>query len=92
MHRRNTEELAEKAELSPNYIGAIEHGEKVPSVEALVSIMNALDASANIIFHDVVKNDYTVKTSLLSDKINKLSKENRETVYAVIDVMISRFN
>ena len=54
--------------------------------------MNALDTSANIIFQDVVKNDYTVKTSLLSDKINELSKEKRETVYDVIDVMISHFN
>ena len=35
------EDLAEKADLTPNYIGAIERGEKIPSVEALVSIMNA---------------------------------------------------
>ena len=85
------EDLAEKAELTPNYIGAIERGEKIPSLEALVAIMNALGTSANIIFQDVVEADYTVKTSLLSDKIDKLSKENRENVYAVIDTMISRF-
>lgn len=36
------EDLAEKAELTPNYIGAIERGEKIPSLEALVAIMNAL--------------------------------------------------
>ena len=85
------EDLAEKADLTPNYIGAIERGEKVPSLEALVAIMNALGASANIIFQDVVEADYTVKTSLLSDKIDSLSKENRENVYAVIETMISRF-
>lgn len=85
------EDLAEKSDLTPNYIGAIERGEKVPSLEALVAIMNALGASANIIFQDVVEADYTVKTSLLSDKIDSLSKENRENVYAVIETMISRF-
>lgn len=85
------EDLAEKAELTPNYIGAIERGEKIPSLEALVSIMNALGTSANIIFQDVVEADYKVKTSLLSEKIDELSAENRETVYEVIETMISRF-
>ncbi len=84
------EDLAEKAELTPNYIGAIERGEKIPSLEALVAIINALDTSTNIIFQDVVKADYAVKTSLLSDQIDKLSKENRENIYAVIETMISR--
>lgn len=84
------EDLAEKAGLTPNYIGAIERGEKVPSLEALIAIMNALGTSANIIFQDVVEVDYIVKTSLLSDKIDKLSKENKENVYAVIETMVSR--
>ena len=84
------EDLAEKAELTPNYIGAIERGEKIPSLESLVAIINALGTSSNIIFRDVIEADYTVKTSLLSDKIDKLSKESRENVYAVIDTMISR--
>lgn len=84
------EDLAEKAGLTPNYIGAIERGEKVPSLEALIAIMNALETSANVIFHDVVEADYKVKTSLLSDKIDKLSKENKENVYAVIETMVSR--
>lgn len=84
------EDLAEKTELTPNYIGAIERGEKIPSLESLVAIINALGTSSNIIFRDVIEADYTVKTSLLSDKIDKLSKESRENVYAVIDTMISR--
>lgn len=85
------EDLAEKADLMPNYIGAIERGEKIPSVEALVSIMNALETSANVVFQDVVEADYEAKTSLLSDKINRLSKENRENIYAVIETMIEHF-
>lgn len=86
------EDLAEKADLTPNYIGAIERGEKIPSVEALVSIMNALETSANVVFQDVVEADYEAKTSLLSDKINRLSKENRENIYAVIETMIEHFH
>ena len=88
--KMSQENLAEKSELTPNYIGAIERGEKIPSIEALVSIMNALGASANMIFCDVVDADYEVKASLLSEKIDKLSNENRDIVYAVIDTMVSR--
>lgn len=36
--------------------------------------------------------DYTVKTSLLTDRIDRLSKEDRGSVYAVVDAMISRFD
>ena len=37
------EQLAEKANLSTNFIGAIERGLKEPSLSTLISILNALD-------------------------------------------------
>ena len=85
------EDLAEKANLTPNYIGAIERGEKVPSLESLISIMNALGTSANLIFQDVVEADYEVKASVLSEKIDKLSKKNKDSIYAVVDTMIAEY-
>jgi transcriptional regulator with XRE-family HTH domain len=36
------EELAEKVELHPNYVGEIERGEKAVSVEALIRIAEAV--------------------------------------------------
>ena len=35
------EDLADRAGLSPNYIGMIEQGEIIPSVEKLIDIANA---------------------------------------------------
>lgn len=84
------EDLAEKANLSTNYIGAIERGEKIPALETLINIMNILNVSSNVILCDVVKADYDVKASLISEKIDSLSNENKENVYAVIETMISR--
>lgn len=84
------EDLAEKANLSTNYIGAIERGEKIPALETLINIMNILNVSSNVILCDVVKADYDVKASLISEKIDSLSNENQENVYAVIETMISR--
>lgn len=70
--------------LFSNYNGAIKHVEKVPSLETLISIMNALEILFNIILQDIFLTDYAVKNFLLSERINKFSKENRENIYAVI--------
>jgi transcriptional regulator with XRE-family HTH domain len=40
------EQLAERAELSTNYLGAVERGEKNPSLGTVVSIARGLDVAA----------------------------------------------
>ena len=76
MRKLRQEDLAEKADLSINYVGAIERGEKTPSLESLISIINALGVSADMILADVLDNGYLVKDSLLAQ------------IYDVIDTMI----
>ena len=46
------EQLAEKANLSSNFIGAIERGLKEPSLSTLISILNALDVPADVLLRD----------------------------------------
>ena len=82
------EDLAEKADLSINYVGAIERGEKTPSLESLIAIINALGVSAVMILVDVLENGYVVKESLLAQKLDKLSAEDRSRIYDVIDTLI----
>lgn len=82
------EDLAEKAELSTNYIGMVERGEKVLSLESFIKIVNALEVSADMILSDVVNTGYKVKNSLLSEKLEKLSEEDRMKIYDVIDTML----
>lgn len=38
------EALAEMADLTPNYIGMLERGDKTPSLNTLVNIANALES------------------------------------------------
>ena len=71
MRKLRQEDLAEKADLSINYVGAIERGEKTPSLESLISIINALGVSADMILVDVLDNGYLVKDSLLAQKLDK---------------------
>ncbi len=82
------EDLAEKAGLSANYIGMVERGEKIPSLETFITILNALDVSADMVLADVVSTGYIVKNSMLNEKLSKLSNDDREKIYEVIDILI----
>lgn len=88
MRKLSQEELAEKVGLSTNYVGAIERSEKIPSLETLIDIINALDISADMVLCDVIHTGYEIKNSLLNEKLEKLSPEERAKVYDVIDVLI----
>lgn len=83
------EKLAELADITPNFVGMIERGEKRPSLETFIKIINALGASADVILCDVIEDDYKVKDSLLHEKLSKLSEEDRRKIYDVVDTMIA---
>lgn len=82
------EDLAEKTDLTTNYIGMIERGEKNPSLETFINILNSLGVSADMVLSDVLDNGYTVKDSLLNEKLEKLVPEDRNRIYEVIDTMM----
>ncbi len=82
------EDLAEKTDLSANYIGMVERGEKIPSLETFISILNALEISADMVLADAIKQGYIVKNSLLWDDIEKLSQQDRERIYLVVETLI----
>lgn len=82
------EDLAEKTDLTTNYIGMIERGEKIPSLETFINILNSLGVSADMVLSDVLDNGYTVKDSLLNEKPEKLVPEDRNRIYEVIDTMM----
>ena len=81
------EDLAEKAGISVTYVGALERGEKIPSLETFIAIANALEVSADVILCDVVTAGYEVKHSLISDKIERLPKRDAAIIYDVIDTI-----
>ena len=88
MKKLRQEDLAERAGLSINYLGAIEREEKTPYLESLIAIINALGVSADMILVDALENGYVVKDSLLAQNLDKLSAEDRSLIYDVIDTII----
>ena len=83
------EDLAEKTSLSPNYIGAVERGERIPSLETFITLLNALNTSSDVVLCDVTNNGYEVKHSIIHEKLNSLCKEDQQRIYDVIDTLIS---
>lgn len=83
------EDLAEKTDLTTNYIGMVERGEKIPSL-AFIKIVNALGVSSDMVLTDVLETGYTVKNSMLNEKLEKLAPEDRNRIYEVIDTLVKQ--
>ena len=66
----------------------VERGEKVPSLETFINMLNALDVSADMVLADVLKTGYIVKNSILNEKMSKLAPEDRDKIYEVIDTLL----
>ena len=56
------EDLAEKTDLTTNYIGMVERGEKIPSLETFIKIVNALGVSSDMVLTDVLETDIQSRT------------------------------
>lgn len=88
LRKLRQEDLAEITGLSTNYIGAVERGEKIPSLETFIDILNALSISADMVLFDVLQEGYQVKASTLSDQLKTLSAKDQKRIFDVIDVLI----
>ena len=82
-------QLSEMIGVSPNYLSDIERGIASPKIDKYISIINALDCSADDIFSDVTKYGHKFKASHLSEKLESLPKEDQDKIFAVLDILIN---
>ena len=82
------DEFAEIVGLSPNYYGAIERSEKIPSLETFIAIPNALNISADPVLEDVLSIGYTIKNSALDERMNELPEPERARIHAVVETLL----
>ena len=78
------EELAEEVDLSPMHVSVIERGVKLPKLETLINIANALDVSADVLLQDVVNNQTKLCASEESEHILQLRREDQRRALAVL--------
>lgn len=82
------EDLAEMTNLSATYIGMVERGEKTPSLESFLSIVNALNISADLVLSEVLSHKYEIKTSVLNEKIEHLPQRDKRLILDVVETII----
>ena len=82
------EELAERVDVSQNFISAVERGISFPNPEKLVLIIEEVGVTADQIFEDVIRNSYQPRAVLLYDKIKDLPLTEQRRILAVVDVLI----
>lgn len=86
------QQFAEMIGISTNYLSDIERGKSSVRMDKLVAIINALDCSADDLFVDVIKCGRKIKEAKLSERIDKLSAADRETVFSVLELLVDRLD
>ena len=86
------EQLAEKIEMSQNFISALERGKKLPSFDTLIRIIDELDVTADNLLEDIIKNGHKAKESRLSNRLDLLPAEKRKQILVVVEAMIDNFS
>ena len=84
------EDLAEMANLSPNYVGMVERGEKIPALDTFITIINALNVSADVILADIIRSGYQVKISRITEEMEKLSERERRHIFEIIELLLKQ--
>ena len=87
--RLSQEQLAEQVNVSANYIGMIERGEKTPSLETFLAVANALEVNADRLLWETLKVGYQEKSNQLSQQLSALSSKDRKRILAVVDTLIA---
>lgn len=86
------EQLAEKVNISPHYLSALERGVYNIKLDLLVDTLNTLNCSADEVFQDVVNSSSKVKASQLSEKLKTLPLTEQRKILEVVDTMVSNSN
>ena len=91
-HGLTLEQLAEKSELSSNYIGMVERGLKEPGLATIVKLLNALNISADTLLCDLVPSASHVTDDEIRKRLEGLTKNGelghgKERAVAIADVL-----
>ena len=83
------EQLAEKVDVSLEYISEIERGLKMPSMPLFIKLVEALDVSADYLLRDVVSTRNLYGDKQLAGKLERLSPKQRVALEALIDTYLT---
>lgn len=80
--------LAKKAGIADVYLGEIERGSKMPSMNSFLKLIEALDISADFILRYELPSGQGYVHDELSEKLGPLTPQQRKTVSDIIDAYL----
>ena len=86
--RLTQEQLSENLGISVEFIGQIERGLKLPSMNVFIKLIEALNVSADYLLRDSVSTGQLFGDNALGRKIEKLKPKQRIALEALIDTYI----
>ena len=84
--------LAHKLNMTPKYVSNIECGAKIPKLETFIAIANALQIDANTLLSDELVVTPQLQSSVLWEKISKLSHTRRNRILQAMDLILEHEN
>lgn len=80
--------LAEKAGIGEVYLGEIERGLKMPSLNSFIRIIEALEVSADYILRDELTSGGTYICDEITRKLRGLTPKQRKTAADILDAYL----
>ena len=82
------EKLSEIADITTSYFGQIERAERIPSLETLVNISNALGVTVDFILADSIKVYDDVHVKQFSELVFNKSNKAKSTAIDIVQTLL----
>ena len=82
------EQLAEKLDVSVEFVGQIERGQKLPGMQVFIKLIEVLNVSADYLLRDSISTGKLFGENALGSKVEKLSPKERVALEALIDTYL----
>lgn len=82
-------ELAQRVDMSLKHIGAIECGMRMPSLDTLIALANALETDANSLLCDALDVQNKIESSELWSRISGLRPQSQRKILDMLDVLVT---
>ena len=83
------EQLAERADISPVFLGEVERGLKVMGLDKFINVIKALGISADYILCNELPSGEPYVFDEITEKLKKLDPKQRKTVLDILDGYIN---
>ena len=84
-------ELSDKVNITYSYLSKIECGDKIPNLETFISIVAALDVSADELLADALDKQTGIEMAHYIERIEQKDSATRMLIYKVMDATLDGF-